>query len=331
MMNIQVKPFWLGSMFSLLLASCGGGGSGEEDSVLPPGLNITPDFCGDQVTTAFNLIGNNMYEFMAQAEGCFGMKSDGENLKKASVPLEIIFPVTDEISVTPSARLVSAKDGFDTWFYFAFEVTNESQQLYCNIYISGSEVVEASGIHHKSLSSGYLWGDLYADALGNSYDDSCIPPGETRTYYDSFVDQESTYDATDVAKLVFKKVKGSPQDPDFFSPRSALMAQEFTWQSQAVFNTGYNFDLLSKMDFVNPGPGAITLENDYFQMVYLDEQGYPLFIRFAYLFPESSLELPEGAHFDVRYGWEGLDIRYHYTLFGRASRVRVQLGKWMRN
>ncbi len=311
-----------------LLTACGGGGTNDKNSGngLGDGSIGKVDFCTGNSSTDLTMVGNNTFFYRPSNGQCFGTKTYANNVRKKAIPVEYEFPAEPEYNAATVARLVSVITGAgtiaaDTLFYFALDITNVSSVPVCNVRISGlGKAVDSSGNTLIDLGSTYLRADLYGD-------DSCIPPGETRVYYDSFVDTSGLLDADDIDHLVLGKVEGSPLSAAS-TPVEALSSTGFEWSAMPYDSSGYRFNLTADMQFMNNRPGPVTLENDFFEMVFLDDEDYPLFILLVDKAPDTGLVVDRGAGFSARYEWEGLDTRYLYTIFGPVSRVRVQLGAW---
>lgn len=315
-------------MITLVIAACGGGGADDKGSgnVMGDGTIGKVDFCAGNSSSDVAMVGNNTFFYRPSSGQCFGAKTYANNVRKKATPVEYEFPGEPEFNAATVARLVSVITGAgtiaaDTWFYFALDITNVSSVPVCDVRISGAgKAVDSSGNTLIDLGSTYLRADLYGD-------DSCIPPGETRVYYDSFVDTSGSLDAEDIDHLVLGKVEGSPLSAASV-PQEALSSTGFEWNAVPYDSSGYRFNLTANMQFMNNRPAPITLENDFFEMVFLDDEDYPLFILLVDKSPDTGLVVDSGDGFSARYEWEGLDTRYLYTIFGPVTRVRVQLGAW---
>ena len=240
--------------------------------------SLSDYLCSSQTATHVNLIGNNLYEFVADEEACFGTTEDFSLLKR-EVSLELNNSETNSeyLSISITGKLASkevpSSDGEVTKLYFSFDVTNTSSLALCINFQNRNGALLREGNNTIGEFSLEILGDMfYAE---NKYRNNCIPTGETRMAWaevvPSLIAKQENVDNILIQPDVIELFPVN--DDQFFLP--ALTPESGVWASsvkELAGNDSYSYEITT--GFINDTPDPVQLRYETADLLFLDENGY---------------------------------------------------------
>ncbi len=297
---------------------------------------VSDYLCRDHVTTQHNVIGNNVYEFIASDGECFGTTED-HGLTKQEIPVTLDPRSTNTSEYSVSANAKVTIEGTHN-FHLVFDITNTSSQLVCplaeDILLQNSANEEIA-----DLGAGVTLGDIYYGITirNPEYDNRCIPVGETRTVWIHSRQSPSRVTAEQLATLdhIAVNIEGRIPDP-FLNERTPvpIRASQAIWDSEGASGQ-YGYTITNT--FLNMTANQVYFRRDNVTVLYFDEDGYLVFNHISEI--SEFLDIGDDDLTDSDYlltaSGGTLSVREHYSpivpaqgatnIVGRASKVVLHL------
>ncbi len=251
--------------------------------------------CRDHIAAENNVVGNNTYEFIANAGECFGTVEDF-GLTKQEFPVSIDLGNNSEelISLSPTAKLTSElittiapSGGYQ--LRVAIEMSNTSLENIC-IDFHGASLRNLAGGEIADMGRLNIFGDMYyGEASGGvKYHSDCVPAGQTRTVWGSVIISHEAFPGSPEAPTLtiesfatLDHIVVVVDDLDIPEQRSDDYFLEPLIPSEAVWSTEH--EVIQNIDyygykivnsFLNMTNHPVIFNTQLVHIVYFDEEGY---------------------------------------------------------
>ncbi|WP_417517718.1 hypothetical protein [Marinobacter sp.] len=253
------------------------------------------EICADNTATDLSLQGNNAYAFTVDNGECLGLVA--YDLEKAELPLIIttgnrsleglIFD--NQIKVAKQFDSSISGNTIIRW-YFTFNVTNTSSNLFCGYFRNLQSAAAAQDSSPVNFFEARVDGNYFDVTFFNNPYGDCISPGQTLPVYGDYIRGVASDDPLRVPGAL-SNLGPITLRADFrvhtqtLTPKPSLQANYFKWRNNGV-GTQIN-DI--EVSFTNTldrsitlGRG-VTLQPDSMKVRYFDNEGFFVSSGFVYL------------------------------------------------
>ncbi len=291
------------------------------------------------------MIGNNVYEFIANDDECFG-RTDDAGLTKQEITVSLVDSGNGQdmsmlsasnarlTSSLVDASLIQPAGGYDLGI--AIDITNVSSETICGFTNDNAYLRDSSNAELADIGDVEILGDAYFGVSGRNleYHENCIPVGQTRTMWgDAMIGHEEliagqdtltqgNFAALDHIVLAVDFDVAETRSDDYFL--AALNPTEAIWESDGVNHA-------ITLSFLNMTANSVYFRRDNVEIIFFDNAGYVIGNVGAEI--SDFLDVDESALTDDYYLLAAMggiisikDTMFNTTIMaGRASKAVVTL------